>query len=234
MRPRVTAILVARDAASHLPRTLEGLAAQTRPVDALIAVDLGSKDGSAGLMAGFGPAQVITAPATHSFGQAIEAAVRVAPRPESDDEWLWLLSADNAPDPDALAQLLGAVEVAPSVAVAGPKQMSWDDAAYIHEFGETMTTFGASVPIIDGELDQAQHDTLSDVLAVAAGGMLVRHRLWREPGGVNPPPPGRGRAPALCCPRRPPGGRRVGRPSPPARAVRGGRPGAGGGGGRPH
>jgi GT2 family glycosyltransferase len=186
MRPRVTAILVARDAASHLPRTLEALAAQTRPVDALLAVDLGSKDATAQLLSDFGSAQVLSAPATLSFGQAIEAAVRVAPQPTSDDEWLWLLSADNAPDPDALAALLGAVEVAPSVAVAGPKQMSWDDAAYIHEFGETITTFGASVPIIDGELDQAQHDTLSDVLAVAAGGMLVRHRLWRELGGFDP------------------------------------------------
>jgi GT2 family glycosyltransferase len=186
MRPRVTAILVARDAASHLPRTLEALAAQTRPVDALLAVDLASTDESARLLAEFGSAQVLSAPATLSFGQAVEVAVRAAEQPTSDDEWLWLLSADNAPDPDALAQLLGAVEVAPSVAVAGPKQMSWDDPTYIHEFGETMTTFGASVPIIDGELDQAQHDNLSDVLAVAAGGMLVRHRLWRELEGFDP------------------------------------------------
>ncbi|WP_108249861.1 glycosyltransferase family 2 protein [Planctomonas deserti] len=186
MRPRVTAILVARDAASHLPRTLEALAAQTRPVDRLIAVDLDSSDSSADLMAAFPSVQVLSAPGTLSFGQAIEAAIRVAGQPESDDEWLWLLAADNAPDPDALAALLGAVEVAPSVAVAGPKQMSWDDPAYIHEFGETITTLGASVPIIDGELDQAQHDNLSDVLAVAAGGMLVRHRLWRQLGGFDP------------------------------------------------
>jgi len=186
MRPRVTAILVARDAASHLPRTLEALAAQTRPVDALLVVDLGSTDATAQLLTDAGPTQFLSAPPTLSFGQAVEAAVRVAGSPESDDDWLWLLAADNAPDPDALAALLGAVEVAPSVAVAGPKQMSWDDPAYIHEFGETMTTFGASVPIIDGELDQAQYDDLSDVLAVAAGGMLVRHRLWAELGGFDP------------------------------------------------
>src|SRR4051794_18511722 len=124
MRPRVTAILVARDAASHLPRTLDALAAQTRPVDALVAVDLASTDETARLLAESGSAQVLSAPATLSFGQAVEAAVRVAKQPTSENEWLWLLSADNAPDPDALAQLLGAVEVAPSVAVAGPKQMS--------------------------------------------------------------------------------------------------------------
>ncbi|WP_150306920.1 glycosyltransferase [Planctomonas psychrotolerans] len=185
MRPKVTAILVAHNAAEYLSATLGALSAQTRPPDAVIAVDLGSTDTSADLLAAYDPTHLVAVPASSTFGSAVAAAVRVATPPASPNEWLWLLSADNAPEADALAELLGAVEIAPSVAVAGPKLMEHRNVARIHEFGETMTTLGASVPIVEGELDQAQHDGLSDVLAVAAGGMLVRHSLWLELGGFD-------------------------------------------------
>ena len=185
MRTRVTAILVAHDGAEYLTTTIEALRQQTRAPDAVLTVDLGSRDSTPQLLADFGPTHYLSAPSSLTFGQAVDAAVRVAAPPASDDEWLWFLGADNAPEPDALAELLAAVEVAPSVAVAGPKQMEDSNSGRIHEFGETITTLGASVPIVDSELDQAQHDHLSDVLAVAAGGMLVRHSLWIELGGFD-------------------------------------------------
>ena len=40
----------------------------------------------------------------------------------------------------------------------GPKLMECGSRAYIHEFGESITTLGATVALVDGELDQAQHD----------------------------------------------------------------------------
>ena len=46
---------------------------------------------------------------------------------ESPDEWLWLLTADTAPEPHALERLLAAVEVAPSVSIAGPKLVDPDE-----------------------------------------------------------------------------------------------------------
>ncbi|MCU1575440.1 MAG: dTDP-rhamnosyl transferase, partial [Leifsonia sp.] len=60
------------------------------------------------------------------------------------------------------------------------------DASFIREFGEAMTPLGASVPVVENELDQAQHDGLSDVLGVAAGGLIVRHTLWNRLGGFDP------------------------------------------------
>ncbi|WP_233550091.1 glycosyltransferase family 2 protein, partial [Clavibacter lycopersici] len=185
MQPRVTAILVAHEGAQFLDRTLQALAAQTRRPDQVVAVDLGSRDGSAALLAASDPTRMVQAPARMTFGQAVDQAVRVIPAPEGDHELLWLLSADNAPAPDALERLLAAVEASPSVAVAGPKTMEWDHPGYIHELGSTITTLGASVPVVDVELDQAQYDDMSDVLGVAAGGMLVRHRLWDELGGFD-------------------------------------------------
>jgi len=186
MRARVTAILVARNGADYLERTLAGIAAQRRRPDSFVVVDAASSDESAALLAAASPTQFVAAPARSSLGGAIAAALRVIDLPESEDDWLWLLAHDNAPEPDALAALLDAVEIAPSVAVAGPKLMRWSEPGVIESFGESMTTYGRSVQLVTGELDQAQHDRRSDLLAVAAGGMLVRRRVWSALGGFDP------------------------------------------------
>ena len=186
MQTRVTAILVARSGAAYLERTLAGLARQTRRPDAIVAVDAGSADDSADLLAASEPTQLVMAPGKSSFGSAVARALRVAAPEASDNEWIWLLAHDNAPQATALERLLGAVEIAPSVAIAGPKLMRWEQPDVIAEFGETLTDFGASMALVEGELDQAQHDVQDDVLGVAAGGMLVRRSLWAALGGFDP------------------------------------------------
>ncbi|MDJ0351045.1 glycosyltransferase family 2 protein [Cryobacterium sp. PH29-G1] len=186
MQPRVTAILVARNGAKHLERTLKALSLQTRKPDIVITVDAGSTDATAKMLSDFGPTQFIAADADLNFGQAIAAAVRVTTPPTHDRELLWLLAQDSAPDPTALEVLVDALEIAPSVAVAGPKVMEWIAGEYIHNFGESMTPGGATVTLVESELDQGQHDGLSDVLAVSAGGMLVRHTVWEQLGGFDP------------------------------------------------
>ncbi|TFC88768.1 glycosyltransferase family 2 protein [Cryobacterium sp. TMT4-31] len=186
MQARVTAIIVARNGASHLERTLEALRRQTRQPDTVIAVDCGSSDTTSELLAAFGPTHLISADSDLSFGAAISAATRVMSPPAGDHELLWLLAQDSAPEPGALESLIGALEVAPSVAVAGPKVMEWVADDYIHDFGESMTPYGATVTLVESELDQEQHDGMSDVLAVSAGGMLVRHSVWDKLGGFDP------------------------------------------------
>ncbi|TFD21897.1 glycosyltransferase [Cryobacterium sp. TMT2-23] len=186
MHARVTAILVARNGAKHLERTLEALSRQTRQPDVVITVDCGSSDKTADLLAAFGPTHIISAGADLTFGQAIATAARILPPPTSDGEMLWLLAQDSAPEPGALAALLGELEIAPSVAVAGPKVMDWHAGDYIHNFGQSMTPGGSTVTLVESELDQGQHDGMGDVLAVSAGGMLVRHTVWDQLGGFDP------------------------------------------------
>jgi hypothetical protein len=106
---------------------------------------------------------------------------------EPGTEWLWLLHDDAAPAPDALEQLLAAVETGPSVGIAGCKQVAWDDDQRLLDVGFTTSRFGVLVTGVDRyEVDQGQHDDRCDVLAVSSAGMLIRRDLWRRLGGFDP------------------------------------------------
>lgn len=192
MRQRVTAVLVARNGGDTLERTLEGLTAQTRAPEKVIAVDAGSRDETEAMLSAFGPAMLLSLPAKlpATLGSAVAHAVGGEPVEDPDADWLWILAHDSAPHPQALERLLAAVEIAPSVAIAGPKVMSWDRPDVISDFGESMTALGASFALVQGELDQAQHDVSEDVMGVAANGMLVRRAVFDELGGFDPGLPG--------------------------------------------
>ena len=189
MQPRVTAILVVRNGEPWLDRTLRALAAQTRQPDSLVIVDCSSTDGSAEQLVEATPTQYMRAP-NLAVGAAVSLGLQSAAPAESASDWLWLLSADTAPEPSALEQLLAAVEVAPSVVIAGPKVVDPDDRAVIRSYGESMSQFGATVRLVENELDQAQHDADGDVLGVAAAGMLVQRAIWERLGGFDPGLPG--------------------------------------------
>jgi GT2 family glycosyltransferase len=183
MEQRVVAIVVAREGGEHLSRTLRAIAAQSRVPDLVIAVDNASKPSAASDFSSFA-GSVLTLDHRENFGAAIARAVSSLPQ-GFENAMLWLLAQDSDPEPTALERLTGALEVSPSVAVVGPKQMDWDRHDYIREFGLTVTPWGRTVSLVDDELDQAQHDGLSDVLAVGANGMLVRQSVWSSLGGFD-------------------------------------------------
>jgi GT2 family glycosyltransferase len=189
MQPRVTAILVVRNGEPWLDRTLQALGSQTRRPDAQVFVDCSSTDRSAEKLASVAPTQYVLAP-NLPLGDAVTFGLRQAAPAESNDDWVWVLSADTAPETDALERLLAAVEIAPSVAIAGPKVVDPDDRALIHSYGESLSRFGATVKLVEDELDQAQHDLDGDVLGVTGSGMLVRREVWERLGGFDPGLPG--------------------------------------------
>lgn len=185
MQPRVTAILVVRNGEEWLDRTLPALAAQTRRPDDFVLVDAASSDGSSARLTAAAPSRYVTAPAG-TFGSGVQHGLASLGPSESPDDWLWLLSADTIPDPRALERLLAAVEVAPSVAIAGPKLVDPEDRAFLLSYGESISRLGETVHLVDGELDQAQYDSDGDVLGVDAPGMLVRRSMWEQLGGFDP------------------------------------------------
>ncbi|WP_426998627.1 glycosyltransferase family 2 protein [Pseudarthrobacter sp. N5] len=186
--------MVSHNGGNYLPRALAALADQTRPADAHIGVDTGSRDNSAALLErAFGAANVtaFSHPRT-GMGGAIKAALAaLAPwQPESGSaatEWIWLLHDDAAPAPDALAELLYAVERAPSVTVAGCKQLDWDAKRRLIDVGLSTSRWAERLTLIDAdELDQGQYDGRSDTFAVNSAGMLVRRDLWESLKGFDP------------------------------------------------
>lgn len=134
----VTAVVVAHDGGNYLPRTLAALSNQTRSADAAIGVDAGSTDHSAELLRNvLGDANVVELHhhAKAGFGSAVRSGLeQLAPAGSASSEtteWIWLLHDDAAPAPDALAELLHAVERTTSVTVAGCKQLGWDDERHL-------------------------------------------------------------------------------------------------------
>lgn len=186
MTPTVTALLVSHDGARWLPAVLDGIAAQTRGPDRLVAVDTGSTDATPDLLAHHEPcAQICAAPSSSTFSDAVVEGLRQAPpvRPADGEEWVWLLHDDCAPAPDCLERLLADARLQPSVDVFGPKLREWPSLRRLLEVGVTISGTGRRETGLErGEYDQGQHDRQHDVLAVNTAGMLVRRRVLEEIG----------------------------------------------------
>ena len=78
MQPRVTAILVARNGAQFLPRTLAAIGRQSRRPDSLVLVDDASTDATSSLLAQASPTQLVRIDTVRSFGSALAHALKVA------------------------------------------------------------------------------------------------------------------------------------------------------------
>nr|WP_308292039.1 glycosyltransferase [Paenarthrobacter sp. A20] len=202
----VTAVVVSHDGGNYLPRTLAALSNQTRSADAAIGIDTGSTDNSLDLLReAFSQDKVTTfQQAKSGFGAAIQAGLQeLAPESGRDKDgngtetgpvkWLWLLHDDAAPAPDALAELLHAVERAPSVTVAGCKQLGWDNERHLVDVGLSTSRWAERLTLIDAdEVDQGQYDARTDTFAVNSAGMLVRLDVWEQLQGFDPALPGSG------------------------------------------
>lgn len=208
-REVVTAVVVTRGVSAYLPRALAAVGEQTRPPQRLLVVDA-APDAQPGDLAGAPelqdalaalgdavPTRLVAAPGVRTFGGAVRAALAdeaatggadgAGQEAEAAAAWLWLLHDDAAAEPGALAALVRAVEVAPSVGVAGAKQRTWQDPARVLEVGMTTSRFGRRMTGIDEpEVDQGQHDAREDVLAVGLVGALVRRDVWDHLGGPDP------------------------------------------------
>ncbi len=186
MFPRVTAILVVRHGGDHLQHTLEALRTQERTPDAFVVVLTQADAEAREQVAAAGATHIVELSEPLPFGEAIRAGERVLDAPTSDADALWLLAEDTAPEPHALQALVATLETARSVAVTGPKLLEWDAPDRIAGLGRSMTRTGRTLPIVEDELDQGQHDGLSDVLGVEPAAILVRHTVWRSLDGFDP------------------------------------------------
>jgi len=192
VRVSVDAIVVVRRGGEQLIEGLKGLVAQTRPLTRICIVDV-SADST--LQADIDhaladsdvtPIIIVSAYRTGWAEAVDEGFAALYPEGEINEEtWVWLLRDDVIADPNALSQLTLSVEGAPMVKIAGPKQRMTKRPLVIRELGETMSRFGERMALAERELDQAQYDRLSDVLAVGETGMLVHAGTLRDLQGFD-------------------------------------------------
>lgn len=185
---KITALLVSHNGARWLPQVMSALEESSRRPDTVLAVDTGSDDESVAILEGaFGPG-VLSLPAETGYPDAVRAGLEKAAKAgkagADDDEWVWLLHDDSAPDPDCLEVLAtAAAKAAPEVAAVGPKLREWPSLRRLLEVGVTMSGTGRRETGLEtGEYDQGQHDAVVPVLAVNTAGMLVRRRVLEEVG----------------------------------------------------
>lgn len=182
----VLAIVVCHDGENWLPLALSALRRSGVRPRHILAVDTGSTDGTAKILAdaaSVGEAPVLDGILTLSrdvgFGAAVGEAVEHAVERWGDPGgWLWLLHDDCAPEPDCLENLLAAAENEPEATVLGPLAVDWSDPRLIVEAGLSTDAIGHRQQISPDENDTA-------VLAVPSAGSLVRREVWHELGGYD-------------------------------------------------
>ncbi len=180
----VTAVLVTHDGATWLPEVIAAIGSQTRPIDRLVAVDTGSIDSSLKLLKSAG---ISTFPEDREmgYGDAIEHALALTPA-GGENEWIWLIHDDCAPDRDALRLMLEAVDARPQVAIVGPKLLGWYDRDQILEVGISIAGNGSRWTALErNEHDQGQYDSITEVMSVSTAAMLVRRSVFEELGGLD-------------------------------------------------
>ena len=189
----VSLVLVVNDGQRWIEAVLGAVAGQTRKPNRVVCVDTGSTDGAADrVRAAWGEAFVVSAPPGTGFGAAVAIGLRYldtnSPKARDVDAipWVWLLHDDSAPEPEALERLLRFAATSPSATVLGPKQLYFDDRRVIAEVGLTTDKAGRLETGLERrELDQGQHDSPRDVLAVGSAGMLTRRSVWDQLGGFD-------------------------------------------------
>ena len=180
----VTAVLVTHDGAKWLPEVIAALSSQTRRIDRIVAVDTGSQDNSLKLLKSTGLTSFVE-DREMGYGDAIEHALALTPS-AGENEWLWLIHDDCAPDSMALQLLLEAIEERPQVALAGPKLCGWSDRSQLLEVGISISGNGSRWTGLEpAEKDQGQHDSISEVMSVSTAAMLVRRSVFEELGGLD-------------------------------------------------
>ncbi|WP_033293808.1 glycosyltransferase family 2 protein [Amycolatopsis jejuensis] len=187
----VLAIVVCHDGEEWLPLALSALRRSTVRPRHVLAVDTGSTDRTAKLLAEAARpgavdedpvlSGVVTLSSEIGFAEAVAAAVAHAVERWGDPgTWLWVLHDDCAPEPDCLDRLLLAAEENPSAKVLGPLGIDWTDPRLIVEAGLSTDASGHRQQMA------APGEEPSEVLAVPSAGLLVQREFWDGVGGFDP------------------------------------------------
>ncbi|HEX6392447.1 MAG TPA: glycosyltransferase [Acidimicrobiales bacterium] len=180
--PAVVAVVVTCDSGPWLEQALSSLAAQDYPNVSVVVVDSASAVDPTPLVDSVLPgAFVWRLEKRVGFGRA---ANQVRQLVEGASHYLFCHD-DVILAPDAVRLLLEEAFRSNS-AITSPKYLEWEDPERLLAVGATADKVGVLQDLVDpGELDQAQHDGVREVLVAPAGVSLVRADLFEALGGFD-------------------------------------------------
>jgi GT2 family glycosyltransferase len=179
--PSVLAVVVTHAPGPWLEEVLASLRDQDYPRLSVLVVDTANSDELAGrVRAALHDAKVVRRDAD-GFGAAANVALEDANRAA-----LYLFCHDDVVlKLDAVSHLVDEV-LRSNAAVVGPKLVDWDDPQRLQNVGLAVDKFGVAASLAEeGELDQEQHDAVTDVFAVPGACTMVRADLFRLIGGYD-------------------------------------------------
>jgi glycosyltransferase involved in cell wall biosynthesis len=144
MRPSLAVVLITRDAAHLLPRTLEGVSF----ADSILIVDSGSTDGTRELAEKLG-ARVVLQPDWKGFGHQKSYALSLA-----EGDWILVLDADEVVDPDLASEI--------QRVTAARGEVSGYSMRRVNFFGSDRVRFGHSRPSYVDRLFQKGKGRISE------------------------------------------------------------------------
>jgi GT2 family glycosyltransferase len=188
---RVVAVVVSNGQPSYLQKNLEALEKQSFRIERTLIVDSSKSNETTELLDAFvaqsNKHAVLAIQEKATFAELSALAIKQSLEglENLDEIAIWLIHDDSIPEVHALAELVRALELSPLVAIASPKQVGYENQKLIVQQGLTVTKSMRPFSLVNNELDQKQHDWMSDVLAVSSNGMLIRANVWAELGGFS-------------------------------------------------
>jgi GT2 family glycosyltransferase len=179
-RPSVSIIVLNWNGRPYLAECLGSLRQQTYDgPHQVVLVDNGSQDGSADYVeAAFPDVRLIRSPVNLGFAAGNNLAAR-----QLDTELLAFLNNDTRTDPGWLEELVRAVTLAPDVACAGGRILSWDGRT-VDFMGGGATLTGLGIQFGYGQ--PASSDApAGDILFACGGSMIVKRDPYLQVGGLD-------------------------------------------------
>ncbi|NBR77873.1 MAG: glycosyltransferase, partial [Microbacteriaceae bacterium] len=139
------AVVVSNDEPQYLQSALAALANQSFRVERTLVVDSSSNPEIDEVLSIFVSSSshnaVLQIKESASFAELAATGIKQALQgyDSIDEIAIWLLHDDSAPEVHALAELVRALELSPLVAIASPKQVSFENPKLIEQMGLTVT-----------------------------------------------------------------------------------------------
>ncbi len=168
--PTIAAVVAAYQAERWIGPAVESILGQTRPPDEVVVVDDGSTDGTAAVLAGFGPRIRLLRQENRGYPAAMNAAIAAA-----RSDFVALCGADDLWEPDKLAWQEEVLRAQPHVGVL---------SGHAVFFGRV--TGDHARPPADGVQDPvALADALMRRCVINAPSVVVRRELFARLGGFR-------------------------------------------------